>query len=199
MPTEHEYKFVVHKDIERFRENPIPKGITYNKYLIRQGYLAFSKGMTTRIRCLQKVGPDGRDKKKWYLTFKQKSNSGRVIEIEKKLDGRDGSELWDICVGKLKKERFSFDNGNVTWELDFFLNHNQVYFVLVEAELPEGESRPEMPSFLQPFLLYKAELEDDRFSNKRLGDVDYSTKIYKELLRIYGEHDDDNDKRAKGL
>lgn len=198
MPTEHEYKFVMHRDMERIRDNPIPKGITYSKYLIRQGYLAFSKGMTTRIRCLQKLKPDDSNKK-WFLTFKQKSNSGRVIEIEKKLDGRDGAELWDICVGKLKKERYSFDNGNVTWELDFFLNHSQVYFVLVEAELPEGEPRPELPDFLKPFLLYKSELEDNRFSNKRLGDADYATKTYQELLKLYGENYNDNcNTRTKG-
>ena len=137
--------------------------------------MAFSKGMTTRIRCI-----DNGDKNKWFLTFKQKVND-RVIEIEKKLDDRDGSDLWQACVGKLTKDRYVFA-GEEIWEVDLFKRSGELYFILAEVELAEGKPRPKsVPKFLKPYVLYEVPITDDRFSNKRLGDVDYAMNLYKSL------------------
>jgi CYTH domain-containing protein len=177
MPTEHEFKYILSLDVTK-KQDLFPDKIKPQELLIRQAYLAFSKGMTTRVRCVECD-----NNKKWYLTFKQKTMSGRMCEIEKKLDDRDGEDLWEIAIGKLKKERFSFDNEDVKWELDFFIKSGHYYFALVEAELAEGSPRPELIGFLKPFLIYEVEIDDDRFSNKRLGDVEYATRIYHELTK----------------
>jgi hypothetical protein len=51
--------------------------------------------------------------------------------------------------------------------------------VLAEVELKEGSPRPKrLPEFIKKHLLYEVPLTDDRFSNKRLGDVDYATRLY---------------------
>lgn len=177
MPTEHEFKYVLSlfTDVD---------SMPWEKcFLIRQGYLAFSKGMTTRIRSIQAVDETGSlvGKPKWYLTFKQKVRN-RVIEIEKKLDDRDGADLWAVCVGKLKKYRHVVDNEGIKWEVDLFFKGNHQYFVLAEVELEEGSPRPKiLPDFLKQWVVYEVPLTDDRFSNKRLGDVEFATDLYNKM------------------
>lgn len=176
IPTEHEFKYLINLDLlSKYYPSEL-KDMADEVQYIRQGYLAFSKGMTTRIRCVT-----DNKQSRWYLTFKQKV-SNRVIEIEKKLDGRDGSDLWDVCVGKLSKERHIFVDHGYNWELDLFLKGESVYFILAEVELAEGSARPKTaPKFLKNFILHEVCLTDDRFSNKRLGDIDYAQSIYKEF------------------
>lgn len=171
MPTEHEYKYVL-------RQEFLPETVDWDRIQnIEQGYLSYSKGMTLRIRHLE----EGK-KSKWFLTLKQ-SVRGRVVEIETKIDERDGEDLWEACVGKLKKIRHVVEHKGANWEVDFFYKGCHLYFVMAEVELPEGSSRPkEIPSFIKEHLLLEVQLTDDRFSNKRLGDAEYATKIYNELL-----------------
>lgn len=173
MPTEHEYKYVISMNADEtyFKEN------CERHFQIQQGYLAFSKGMTCRVRssrCCKK------DKKKWYLTFKQKVGD-RVVEVEKKLDDRDGKDLWRVCVGRLKKDRYVVDHEGIKWEVDFFKKGGHLYFVLAEVELEEGASRTSIPPFLQKWLLHEVALTDDRFGNKRLADVEHATNMYTEI------------------
>ena len=60
--------------------------------------------------------------------------------------------------------------------------HN-LYFVQAEVELEEGSNKPEeIPEFLREFLLYEVPLTDDRFSNKRLSDVEFASRLYKSLV-----------------
>ncbi len=178
MPTEHEYKFVLDlKLAEAITEDELQRRSS-NVQIIKQGYLSYSKGTTLRVR--SSTNPSG--KEKWFLTFKQKIGD-RVIEIEKKLDARDGNDLWTVCVGKLKKERYLFeDKQERLWELDLFKYGSHLYFIQLEVELHEGESRPKsIPDFLKKYLLYEVPLTDDRFSNKRLSDVEYATNLYTKI------------------
>jgi CYTH domain-containing protein len=175
MPTEHEYKFVISCDAEAELANKP------NFYAIEQGYLAFSKGMSTRIRSIRKVDSLQRS---WFFTFKQKTKT-RVIEIEKKISARDGEDLWKMAVGKLKKYRHKKrDAQGRMWDLDFFHNkQGKCYFAVAEVELEEGAPQPKkLPPFIKKFLVFAAPLTDDRFSNKRLGDVEYATDLYQELV-----------------
>lgn len=178
MPTEHEYKFVLDlKLAEVITEEELRKR-SCNIQTIKQGYLSYSKGTTLRIRSsTNELG-----KEKWFLTFKQKIGD-RVIEIEKKLDARDGNDLWTVCVGKLKKERYVFvDKKNYVWELDMFRYGSHLYFIQLEIELSEGAARPKsIPDFLKKHLLYEVPLTDDRFSNKRLSDVEYASNLYTKI------------------
>lgn len=184
MPTEHEYKYVISMDFANNYPEDQLRVMCDEDQFIRQGYLAFSKGMTTRIRYLKTE-----KKSQWFLTFKQKVGE-RVIEIEKKISDRDGSDLWDICVGRLNKERFVFKDGEIKWEVDFFRKGGLLYFILAEVELSEGMPPPEKaPDFLAPFIIYNVPLTDDRFSNKRLGDAEYAHRLYLDISTLGESHD----------
>jgi CYTH domain-containing protein len=183
MPTEHEYKYV----LNIATHDSYFKKCCKKHLVIQQGYLAFSKGMTCRVRSSREEGQSDRHTK-WFLTFKQKVRK-RVIEVEQQLDQRDGKDLWSVCVGKLKKDRYVIDNNDNTWEVDFFNNGN-LYFVMAEVELEEGSTRPELPLFISANLLYEVPLTDDRFGNKRLGDAEYATEIYNKIVQ--GEIDDNH-------
>jgi len=177
IPTELEYKYAISLDIAKKYDNEQLSLMSVNVQYIKQGYLAFSKGMTLRVRhsiCLKN--------KQWYLTYKQKI-SNRVVEIEKKIDDRDGKDLWSACVGRLTKNRYVVNYHKHTWEIDFFYRDNHLYFVQAEVELKEGSNKPqEIPKFLREFLLYEVPLTDDRFSNKRLSDVEFASRLYKSLV-----------------
>lgn len=173
MPTEHEYKYVISTDV--LKENPeaILRMKCDKHLIIEQGYLAYSKGYTSRIRSITESG-----KTKWFYTMKQKVTD-RVVEIEKKLDDRDGNDLWSYCVGKLKKDRYVFKDHGIVWEIDLFKHDGSIYFILAEIELPEGSPRPKLQlDFIKSHILYEVELTDDRFSNKRLGDLNYARQLY---------------------
>lgn len=194
MPTEHEYKYAISLEIANDLDHPTLLKIAKEHQHIKQGYLAFSKGMTTRIRGIQ----DG-DKHRWFLTFKQKVEN-RVIEIEKKLDDRDGTDLWSVCVGKLKKDRYVIEDKGITWELDFFKKGHHLYFVLAEVELPEGASRPKtIPDFFKNYVLYEVPLTDDRFSNKRLAEVEFATQLYSELTNGRNDVINETEDLSEGL
>jgi CYTH domain-containing protein len=176
MPTEHEYKYVICPKLLRESPESLLKVKCDKHLVIEQGYLAHSKGYSSRIR---KIIEDG--KTKWFHTMKQKVSS-RVIEIEKKLDERDGQDLWEYCVGKFKKDRYVFPQQGVVWELDIFKHDGQIYFMMAEVELPEGANRPKSkPDFLKNYILYEVPLSDDRFSNKRLGDIGYARSLCAKL------------------
>jgi len=167
-----------------------PMGTLWIK--VQQGYLAVSDTMNLRVRrmCESRVLSTGGStfsqraawsEERWFLTFKQKV-PGRTIEIQQALDGRDGMELWEISTRRVKKIRRCFEN----WELDLLYDDSDnLYFALLEREVEEGKSRPEVPEFLQKYVLYEVDLTDDRFSNKNLGDVTFASGLY---AQIQGEH-----------
>lgn len=185
MPTEHEYKYVLDLDFLEEFEEPLLARMAKNWAYINQGYVAVAEGTATRIRHTQAVSPQhygNSDVNHWMLTFKHTVNQ-RVIEIEQELDERDGKDLWSICTRRVQKTRYYFPGDACTWELDLFkLSDESVYFILAEVELPEGAPKPTyMPLFLRKYVLHEVDLTDSRFSNKKLGNVEYTTKIYKKI------------------
>lgn len=150
--------------------------------IVEQGYLAFSKGMSTRIRSV--VKPD-KEEPSWVFTFKQKVKE-RVVEIERKLTDRDGQDLWRMAVGKLKKRRYEkADKSGLIWEVDFFYDKSDhCYFSMAEVEMEEGAPPPtKLPSFIKDYLVFSVPLTDDRFSNKRLGDAEYAASLFRTLRK----------------
>lgn len=200
MPTEHEYKYVLRYSPEALLQASL---LFQRIEHIEQGYIVYSKGTTARVRKVtaKKYADDHHKKTNWFFTFKHKVDS-RTIELEQKIDVRDGEELWTRCIGKLRKKRYVIldDVGNrighkaVKWEVDFFFDqHDHIYFAMAEVELPEGFRRPDrIPSFIEDHLLYEVPLTDDRFSNKRLGDVAYTKELYHTLT--HGASNENEDK-----
>jgi CYTH domain-containing protein len=186
MPTEHEFKFILHLDVLG------SKAVTHADDVIpiRQGYIADSdiSGMTLRVRHTHK---------EWILTLKRKVPNGkcglRVVEIEQRISKRDGADLFAQCAKTLRKKRHIVHKGKHTWEIDIFYDpKDEVYFALAEVECREGEECPQAPGFLRPYVLYQVPLTDSRFSNKNLVDVEYARKLYQELLESRKEPTNDN-------
>lgn len=177
MPTEHEYKYVLKFDSKLVLDMVLQGDkIEY----IEQGYLGSGKGNTVRIRCITK-NKNTKPKKTWYYTFKRKVK-GRNIEIEKKIDARDGADLWGECTSKLRKKRCTFFYKE-RWEVDLFYDANEkFYFAMAEIEMKEGSPPPsKLPDFLKKKVLYAVPLTDERFSNKRLANVEYTKELYRQL------------------
>ena len=180
MPTENERKYVLSLESEQEFEFCQFK---FCKLLLHQGYLAFAKGMTLRLRSSQEIikgVAEGELKRK--LCYKQKVNN-RVIEIEKKIDKRDFEDLWTTCLNKVQKYRYSINLNKNLWEIDFFKNHhNETYFAMAECEMPEGQVEPQfIPDIIQKHMLYSVPLDSDEYSTKRLACITHAKKIYKKL------------------
>jgi CYTH domain-containing protein len=172
MPTEHEYKFVLRKEIVND-----PELAKLPTTTIRQGYLATSDSMDLRVRHSLHVN----DTEFWTVTFKQKV-PGRKIELEQNIDVRDGLDLWEVSDTKIKKVRH-YLGPSPTWEIDLFYS-NDLYFAMAEVELPEGAPPPEeLPNLIQKYLILKVPLTDSRFFNKNLGNVESVTSLYEDLLK----------------
>ena len=173
MPTENELKYLLRLEAEEEAKNAA-QGTRH----VRQGYLAFTKGMSLRIRETNNT--------RFEMTFKQKANN-RVIEVEKKLDERDFEDLWAVACNRLEKIRYDVmvrdHNGNKSsWEIDAFKDHNhETYIMIAEHEMPEDMLEPDfIPSIIQDNLLFAVPRDDDRFASKKIADVKYAQKLFRQ-------------------
>jgi len=157
------------------------------KWKIQQGYLMAGKGVS--LRCRKQA--DRLNKRISYsMTFKATVASGRVVEIEKRLDERDFNDLWPQCLNKVEKVRcIVYDKAHNMWEVDFFKDHNQqTYFAMAEFEMPEGKMYPDnIPPFIKSNLLHEVALTDSRFASKLLGDVRYALDLYSNVKGLKNE------------
>lgn len=187
MPTELEFKSVL-----RINDDLLHELLSFdsdNIYLIHQGYLNIDPVVRIRSQI-----PSRELNGLYFLTTKVKTPL-RLIEIEQVIDQRDGQELFELCHNKLSKVRFKiYDNySNDGIELDCFYEWlpsaewpyvgDIPYFIMAEMEVPEGSTRPALPNFLQKHILYEVPLTDNRFSNTNLGDVEYTKRLYENLLK----------------
>ncbi len=181
MPTENERKFVIDRSCELEA-----KELSSKKYLISQGYLIATRGITVRVRKL-----DNGKKVKHYFTLKANAG-GRVIELEERIDKRDFDDLWNICLNKLQKIRYVVKGRHYTWELDFFKDYQgNTYFALAEVELPEGVPAPDtVLDIVKANLLYEVPLTDNRFGNKLLGDARYAADILQHINEKFANFKD---------
>jgi hypothetical protein len=85
MPTEHEYKYVISKDLLKETPEALLRVKCEKHLLIEQGYLAYSKGHSSRIRSVTELG-----RTKWFHTMKQKDrHGGDIAEFPKHLQVRE--------------------------------------------------------------------------------------------------------------
>lgn len=173
MPTENERKYVL------FCLDPdsvLAEVKSRNRFArICQGYLVRDKNITCRVRYSLESGAEH---PLYKLTVKR-DVKGRTVEVETLLDIRDFDDLWSVSKGKLHKIRVYIED----WEVDFFLDFNgDVYFILAEHEMPEGQEDPHsVTQFVRDRLLYVVPRGDERFSNRKLGKVKYARKLLTSL------------------
>lgn len=175
MPTENEYKFLLRRDLSVFQllvETPIKTRD------IEQGQLTHEDGLCLRIRKSIFYS-----KTTWLMTFK-KTVKGRVVEVETELCERDGLDLWQCCHSKLHKVRHYLPYKDVVWEVDVFYNVKDIYCILAELELSEGEGPPsELPPLIEASLIHRVRQGDSRFSNKKLYNVDHANALYESFTK----------------
>jgi CHAD domain-containing protein/CYTH domain-containing protein len=126
---------------------------------IRQGYLPGTR-LVERVREVR----DGRGAG-WWRTVKSGSGVSRV-ELEEQTTPDLFERLWPLTAGRqVVKRRYRMPAGDLTWEIDRFLDRD---LVLAEVELPTPDTAVDPPAWLTPYL--DREVTDEpAYSNLRLA------------------------------
>ena len=133
MSLEIERKFLV--------KNEDFKTDTYQKKLLKQGYLNSDKNKTVRVRIADDKG---------FITIKGKSNSTGTIrfEWEKEIDLLEAEQLLLLCEPSvIDKTRFYVKSENHIFEVDEFYSDNQG-LIVAEIELNSENEQFKKPSWL---------------------------------------------------
>src|ERR1700753_3351926 len=89
--------------------------------VLEQGYLPGK----ARIRKKKKLGAN---KGKYFFTYKLPVD-GVLFEIEKEITKHEFETLWPHTTKRLSKMRYVYRDGDVQWDIDFFLwDGISVYF-----------------------------------------------------------------------
>jgi CHAD domain-containing protein/CYTH domain-containing protein len=126
---------------------------------IEQGYLPGER-LIERLRRIQSdAGVE------LVRTVKEGSGLTR-LEIEEDVAPDVFARFWPLTDGRrLRKRRYRVPEGNLTWEIDEFLDRD---LVLAEVELPEQRTEVPIPGWLQP-LVDREVTEDSAYTNFRLA------------------------------
>lgn len=112
---------------------------------IAQGWLP---GERLRERLRRSVFPDGRVE--WTRTVKLGAGVTR-LEIEEATDPVLFESLWPFTsAARIEKIRYCVPDGDVTWEVDRFLDRD---LVLAEVELPSADTAVAPPAWLAPYIV----------------------------------------------
>jgi CHAD domain-containing protein/CYTH domain-containing protein len=111
---------------------------------IEQGWLPGTK-LVERLRHTRTPGGD-----EYFRTVKVGSGIARV-ELEEPAAEDVFQSLWPLTEGKrVRKRRYTVEDGGLRWEVDEFLDRN---LVLAEVELPNLGLRPDLPEWLVPVVV----------------------------------------------
>lgn len=168
MPLENERKFCIHesKSVEEAFKKVAEKVLK-----VEQKYISIGRGFSVRVR------KSAEGKSVSYSMTVKKNVSGQVVEIETRISEADFNRLWPTGFSKVCKFRYLYQG----WEIDFFKDSDSNnYLAVAEIEMPAWQREPRhIPSIIKKHLLYAVPIEDKRFSNKKLGNVDYAVNLLK--------------------
>jgi len=128
---------------------------------IEQGYLP-GKKLVERLRRIRFA--DGAEK--WFRTVKSGNGLERV-ELEEEADADVSRAMWELTQGRrVHKRRYSIrESDDLVWEVDEFLDRD---LVLAEIELPNAETKVELPPWLKD-VLDREVTDEPEYSNARLA------------------------------
>jgi CYTH domain-containing protein len=126
---------------------------------IEQGYLPGER-LIERLRRIR--GEDGVE-----LVRTMKEGTGLVrLEVEESVGPQVFDALWPLTAGRrLLKRRYRVADGELTWEIDQFLDRD---LVLAEVELPAPEVEVAIPTWLSPWVQREV-TEDPAYGNFELS------------------------------
>jgi CHAD domain-containing protein/CYTH domain-containing protein len=126
---------------------------------IEQGYLPGER-LIERVRRIR--SDEGEE---LVRTVKEGSGLTR-LEVEEPVSPDVFDQLWPLTEGRrLRKRRYRIPDGDLTWEIDEFLDRD---LVLAEVELAGRPIDVEVPAWLQPHVDREV-TEDEAYSNVRLA------------------------------
>jgi CYTH domain-containing protein len=126
---------------------------------IEQGYLPGER-LIERVRRIR--SDEGEE---LVRTVKEGSGLTR-LEVEESVSPDVFDQLWPLTEGRrLRKRRYRVPDGDLTWEIDEFLDRD---LVLAEVELAGRPVDVEVPAWLQPHVEREV-TEDEAYSNVRLA------------------------------
>ena len=164
---ENELKYVLKDDARKVIEKNCGKPM-----MLRQGYLPGK----ARIRSKSKVGSK---KEKYFFTYKLPVEDV-LFEIEKEIAAHEFDVLWPHTTKRLNKLRYMYVDGDVQWDIDFFLRQDgSIYFAMAEAEMPEEMRTPSrIPNFIKSVLVYKVPRDRTKeFTSQKVADPDYAAGL----------------------
>jgi CYTH domain-containing protein len=127
---------------------------------VDQGYLPGTR-ITERIRRTR-----GADGVRYYRTIKMGAGIDR-LEIEEETTERFFMTVWPLSRGaRVRKRRYFIDDGNVTWEIDEFLDREGLW--LAEVELESVEQAVEIPEWLRE-VMDREVTDDPAYTNHALA------------------------------
>ena len=126
---------------------------------IEQGWLP-GTALVERLRHVRSL-----DGEAWFRTVKSGAGIQR-IEIEEAADKELFEALWPLTLGRrVLKRRYLVPEGNLTWEVDQFLDRE---LTLAELELPSVDTRVSIPEWLRDYVVRDVTDEPD-YLNRRLA------------------------------
>ena len=171
MPIENERKYVIDETSEMLFAQHAEKTLH-----IEQKYLAIDRGFSARVRST--------NSNNYCLTIKQ-DVMGMIgqIEIETKINKEDFDLLWHEGYNEVTKVRYVYKE----WEIDFFKNRNgKNYIAVAEIELPPKIKWPDtIPQIVKENIIFVVPIEDKRFSNKKISDIKYASKLLDQVRQSY--------------
>jgi adenylate cyclase len=128
---------------------------------IEQGWLPQSAdGTRERLRRLVTAS-----EVRFYSTIKRGSGLSR-IEHERTISAEEFAQAWPHTQGcRIRKERYRVAAGELTWEIDRFLD---LPLVVAEIELPAEDAVVEIPDWLARCIAREVTF-DGRYTNRALA------------------------------
>lgn len=126
---------------------------------IQQGYLPGTR-LVERLREVRENGTAS-----WLRTVKAGSGLSR-LELEEETSKELFERVWPLTEGRrVVKRRYRLPAGELTWEIDQFLDRD---LVLAEVELRSGDAVVELPGWLQDYVVREV-TDEPEYGNLRLA------------------------------
>jgi CHAD domain-containing protein/CYTH domain-containing protein len=111
---------------------------------IAQGYLPGSR-LQERVRRVRWEGEE------WYVRTVKVGSGIRRVELQEDADRSLFEVLWPLTSGRrVAKRRYRVPEAGLIWEIDEFTDRE---LVLAEVELPSEDVAPEVPEWLEPYVV----------------------------------------------